>query len=719
MLPDIDLKCVYDSENCSLVDDLMVPLLAQSNAYMRGVGFFTSGWLKLASAGILRLIENSGVAKIITSPILSKKDLDAFVAGEEARKSEILKEAIESSIDSLSVELESNVLNALSWLIADGLLEFRFAIPQEGSKGGDYHDKVGIFTDLDGNTVAIHGSLNDSLKGSLNGEAFSVFKSWVSGQCEYVQTHQKRLEQLWENKNKQFYSYDLPHASKLKLMQLRSDSRPYRLKHGEIALGAGAVDFLVEGIRLPIKLREYQGRAIRSWLKNGGQGILGMATGTGKTLTSLSSSVIEYLRAGKLALIVLVPYLHLLEQWAQDCRACGYSPILCSSEHGRWPMLVKSKIQDFNIGAIDNICILAVHDTASSEKFERATARLPVESSCLIADEVHNLGGSKLRGALLERYGKRLGLSATPRRWFDEEGTETIFKYFGGVCFEYSLEDAIGRFLTPYRYFPQLVNLSCEELERYESLTETIAKLSHLKTDGDGGPADRLKKCLLDRARLISGAENKLPVMIEIIRGLMAECKADGKELSHVLVYCAPGQHRDVLARLASLGLRCHEFVHNVKLAERHRLLGLFDDGKIQVLVAVKCLDEGVDVPSTKIAFFLASTSNPKEFVQRRGRVLRKAEGKKEAVLYDFFVVPDENLVPLKRDVDAGMLKREMPRFAEFSSVAENRYEARECFWGMLDSYDLLSLLDEKPWEVYQRMKTMREIVQVEEGEYV
>ena len=170
---------------------------------------------------------------------------------------------------------------------------------------------------------------------------------------------------------------------------------------------------------------------------------------------------------------------------------------------------------------------------------------------------------------------------------------------------------------------------------------------------------------MLERARLVASAEEKLERLLNILKEMIQDANEKHEELSHILVYCAPGTHKDVLCAIASLGLKCHEFVHTVPLNERQKILEEFASGNIQVIVAVKCLDEGVDVPATKIAFFLASTSNPKEFVQRRGRILRLSTGKRKSIIYDFIVVPRPEYIPLKRDVDASLLRREMPRFAE------------------------------------------------------
>lgn len=428
-----------------------------------------------------------------------------------------------------------------------------------------------------------------------------------------------------------------------------------------------------------------------------------MATGTGKTVTSLAAAAERYAEIGKLALLVTVPYLHLLEQWERNCRDFGFIPVLCSSKHDGWPIAVKVAIQELNLGTKTNICILAVHATAATHGFQTAIARLKPEHTMLIGDEAHWLGSSHLRNAMTERAGIRLGLSATPRRWFDEEGTNVIFSYFGATCFEFTLEEAIGKYLTPYRYYPQLVNLTDEETTTYRELTSQVALLFS-RTD-EPEIREKAKKLLLRRARIVSSAEEKLPSMLGLLRTLTEQERLRSREIRDVLIYCSPGCHREVIQAVAGLGLRCHEFVHNVSLSERERLLQQFATGEIQVLVAIKCLDEGVDVPSTRIAFILASSTNPREFVQRRGRILRLAQGKTEAIVYDYIVVPSSNLSNTKRDVEISVLKREMPRFVEFSSCAMNEFQARSSVRDLLDHFEMLNLLDEKPSDVYYSLK--------------
>lgn len=697
MLKELELLPVYDSEYYDLIRDLQVPLLSHAKDYLRGVGFFTSGWLRLAGQGMSMLVKGGGFSRIVISPILDEADWEALKFGEAARFDAALREILTRNIEDIAKTLEDDTRNALAWMVADGTLEFRFALPRDRMSAGDYHDKIGIFMDSAGDRVAIHGSLNDSIKASLNGEAFSVFKSWDPGQSPYVEMHQKRLEALWSNQNKQFRVCLIPEAIREKFIKLRTSSEaPYS---SPSALYGGAYS-----PSCPVKLHDYQETAIKKWREADCRGVFEMATGTGKTIISLAAAISIYRENGRLALLILVPYLHLLQQWERNCQQFGFDPILCSGAHGKWQIAVKSAIQDLNIGVKSHICILAVHKTAATDRFAVAIRRLPVSDTLLIGDEAHGLGATHLRKAMTEKAGLRLGLSATPRRWFDDEGTDTLFSYFGSTCFEFTIDQAIGKFLTPYEYYPQLVNLTDAETDQYDELTQKMIAISTLAKQNPE-LRDRLQRLLLRRARIISSAQQKLPALLHLLSRMQEECRQRTEEPAGILVYCAPGEHNKVLQSVATLGLRCHEFVHDVNLSDREKLLALFATGDIQVLVAIKCLDEGVDVPSTRTAFILASSTNPREFVQRRGRILRLAPGKTLAVIYDFLVVPPADRLALKLGSDVGILQREMPRFVEFSCSAMNQFGARAVIRDILDQFEMLNLLDEKPWDVYHTLK--------------
>ncbi len=707
MLRDLKLAPVYDSAECDLVQDLIAPLLAESREYWRGVGFFTSGWLRTACNGIVALVENGGIGRVVTSPIMQKDDWAALQTGDNATRDAVLRDILREHVEDLSNALSKDTLNALAWMVADGVLEFRFAVPRDFGTGGDYHDKVGVFVDTNEDVVAIHGSFNDSAKGSLNGEAFSVFTSWEDGQRPYVEQHRARLARLWSSGNPQFQVLPLPEAIRQEIVRWRTVARPYPQRAG---IGPADSSDLPSCLPSGIDLRPYQSEALAGWKQHNHCGIFEMATGTGKTFTALAAAANRRQELGRVAVVILVPYLHLLEQWRQSCEAFGFLPILCSGNHAQWPNDVRSKVQDYRLGVLSSICVLAVHQTAATSRFAKALAGLPADSALMIADEVHSLGAPRLREALLPLASMRLGLSATPRRWYDEEGTQTLFEYFTGICFEYPLEQAIGTALTSYHYYPVPTHLTPQEMDEYEELSRSIAALACRDVDRDLEIEERLKRLLLRRTQIISAAENKVPLLLREIEKQLAVCASEEKELRHVLVYCAPGTHKAVLAAVSSLGIRCHEFVHTVTMDNRQRVLQQFAAGDIQVLVAIHCLDEGVDIPSTQTAYFLASTTNPKEFVQRRGRILRKSADKTHADVFDFVVVPDVSHARLRRDDDLGLLRREMPRFAEFAASAANEFEARAVIRNILDSFEMLHLLDLKPWDIYHQVMESVEI---------
>ena len=624
--------------------------------------------------------------------------------GEQAKESPKLLSVLSRNIEELQRSLEEDTRNTLAWLIADGLLDFYFAIPRSRNSQCDYHDKVGYCIDEDKDRVAFHGSFNDSIKGTLNGEAFSVFRSWSEGQLSYVEQHENRLKQLLENNNAQFEVLGIPETSKNDFIRLRtSPQRPYRRK-----IDLAKVFEMDSTLAIPFDVRDYQQKAIQAWLDNHCIGLFNMATGTGKTKTSLAAAVAAYRERKKIALVILVPYLHLLEQWVDEVKSFGFSPICCSSENPKWENLLFDAINQFNLGFTEHLCVIAVHQTAAGQNFINAISKCKNENLLLLGDEVHSLGAQNLRKGLMERATLRLGLSATPDRWYDEEGTAVLHNYFNKVVFEYPLEKAIGRFLTRYKYHPVPVHLTPSELEEFKELTQKIVIVTAKKNQSQSSEqlAGNLNLLLIKRAQIIAKAEQKFLALEYILSSLRKQ-----GEIKHLLVYCAPGEIDRVLPILAEkANLRCHRFDHTVALSERQKVIKSFSSGTLDALVAIKCLDEGVDVPATRTAIFMASTTNPREFVQRRGRVLRQFESKKEAMIYDMLVLPDPNDEIMDIDAAKSLIRREMPRFAEFTSSAENIYSAKEIVKPLLEHYGMTHYFDMRPWDIYKQMLNEGEI---------
>lgn len=440
--------------------------------------------------------------------------------------------------------------------------------------------------------------------------------------------------------------------------------------------------------------RTYQDEAVQAWMKSSGQGILNMATGTGKTITSLmAASRLAELQDDSLALIVAAPYQHLVDQWKADLNDFGANPILAYESRTRWTDPLTSQITEYNSGARDTLAVITTHKTFSSDHFQNIIERLNGAQTMLIVDEVHHMGAPHLRSSLPQNIRARLGLSATPQRWYDEEGTEALTNYFSnGVVFNYGLEEAIENgYLAEYYYVPHIVELTEDEQEEYLALSRSIGKRM-ASVSGDIGDAnsqedETLKQLLFKRARLIGSAANKIPKLRELL------IETGLKDLHHTLVYSGDGdvegdseetrRQLEVITDLMGneLGLKIHQFTYEESQEERERLLDEFESGILQALVAIRCLDEGVDVPATQTAFILASSSNPRQFIQRRGRILRTHADKDHAIIHDFVVAPptevrksgEDSLFSLERN----LVQKELQRVSTFGESALNHPDAQ------------------------------------------
>jgi len=686
-LNDFELPPYLDTSSNDLIIDFFIPMLSNSIKYDRGVGYLSSGWFRIAAKGMAEFSKNSGRARWVTSPILSKNDWEAMETGEKAKHDPNLKELLFSNILDLSSSLESETLSALSWMIADSIIEFKIALPGKKLKHGDFHDKFGIFTDENGQQVSFNGSYNDSIQGTRNYESLKVFYSWNPAYAPLVKADAERFERLWKNEDPNVFVFDLPEAAKRQIIQFRKFERPYPRPDWvkEITESSSSIDFSPGFPQTPssITLRDYQENAIDAWIDARYKGFFEMATGTGKTITALSASAKLFENKKQLAVIISVPYQHLVDQWREEAESYHYNPILAYRSKKRWLDELNHKIVDYNSNARQFISVITTHTTFISSEFQETMARLDGEI-LIIADEAHHLGAERSRQNYPKHVPYRLALSATPDRWFDDEGTNALRNYFGETVYSFSLEEAIGVSLTPYYYFPTLVPLTDYELEKYEELTIKIAKLIN-REDFHGQEA--LKMLLIKRANLLNRAENKIHTLSELIE--------QQNQIKHTLFYCAPGQIDEVLRLIGwEKGILAHRFSAEEDTEKRQELLSDFSTGELQALVAMKCLDEGVDVPNTRTAFILASSSNPREFIQRRGRILRKAPGKEFSVIHDLIAVPPTSWAIENTsgsfEAERSIIRKELGRFREFSDPALNKHEALDVIWDIAQKYNLL-----------------------------
>lgn len=684
-LRELNLPSVIDSSTADMAVEFYMPALSVSTSYDRGVGFFSSGWLRMVSQGIITFAANGGRARIITSPILDSDDWVALQMGEAARIDPLLWLTLKRNIEALAAQMERDTLSSLAWMVADEILTFKLAVPQNKLAGGDFHDKFGIFTDIEGNRVSFNGSPNESVQGFHNYESNKIFKSWEPAFAPLVEYDWRRFERLWNNEDANVRVFELPEAAREQIVKLREGKRPYPLPEWvkQQPLKEATITYQSARPRIPAKitLRPYQEEAIDAWFKHSCRGLFEMATGTGKTITALAASARLYEQKNRLAIIIAVPYQHLVDQWNDESKVFGYKPILAYQSKSSWLEPLNHEIIEFNGGYRSFISVITTHDTFISADFQASIARLQ-EPILLIADEAHHLGAGRSRQNYPPHIPYRLALSATPDRWFDDEGSVALRAYFGETVFSFTLEEAIGVSLTPYYYYPHLVSLSDDEMAEYEVLSLKIARLIN-KEDADQQEA--LKFLLIKRANLLNKAINKLETLSELLD--------QEKNLQHTLFYCAPGQIDDVMRLVGwEKGILINQFTAEEDPKERRELLANFANGNLQALAAMKCLDEGVDVPSTCIAYFLASSSNPREFIQRRGRILRKFPGKEHSIIHDLIAVPPAtfNKNSAAFHAERSIIRRELQRFKEFANPALNKHQALDVIWELAGFYGLL-----------------------------
>lgn len=703
----------------NIVEDFYIPLLSNAKKYDRAVGFFSSSVLIELSKGLINLVKNGGKMRLITSPKLREQDIQAMKDGYDKR--EIIDKAIMREWKEPKNYIEEERLNFLSHMIEDGYLDIKIAFKKPF---GLYHEKIGILTDADGNAVAFSGSLNESEQAiSLNFESIDAFTSWA----DESRTNKKieYFDETWNNLTTSLEVIDFPKVARGKLQSYKKEHYNEHIDDEETKDLSGETESIVSNKPTVISknipmlpplterfkgLHTYQTDAIQEWKNKGYRGIFDMATGTGKTYTGLGALVDLYNHCNSdLAVVICCPFIHLVEQWVEDLVKFNIEPIVGygSSMQKNWRDKLSRAVQyhNYKIKGKEFFCFITTNATFYSEFVQNELKKMN-HNSLLMVDEAHYFGAEFIRKNLPQNFEYRLALSATIDRHGDEEGTKVLYEYFGEKCIEYTLEMAIeAGMLTKYYYYPIIINLTPEELSLYKELTKKIAKFI-VGSDKKHIP-EAAKLYLLKRAKLIAGAENKLSALKEAIEPY--------KDKKHLLVYCGAttldSQNTDsdslkqiqVVCKMLGndLNMKVAKFTAEEDMKQRQNIKNLFSKGDmLQVLVAIKCLDEGFNIPEIRTAFILASTTNPKEYIQRRGRVLRLAEGKKYAEIYDFITLPRPleetyNLTNAEQKYEQGLVKREFERMKEFNRMAINCVENnKNLIWELIDSYKLYDKSD-------------------------
>ena len=718
---ELDIKNEYRSLLDSVAKDFYIPLLSKAVKYQRAVGFFSSSCLVEISKGISELAKNGGKIQLVASPYLSDEDVEAIKSG-YAMRDQVVKDAVRREMTEGKTPFEKARLNLLANLISDGVLDIKIAFTEDSDRMGMYHEKMGIITDAEGNRVAFAGSMNESATAmTLNYETIDVFCSW-KGEEDRVVAKENAFASIWNDTEPNIKIIEFPELKQEIIEKYKRSVPDFEIDKKEYSPDIDTVLHTDLGIyteygpKFPewFKLHDYQDEAITEWQKRDYRGIFDMATGTGKTYTGLGAlTTLSKNIDHKLAAIIVCPYQHLVEQWVEDILKFNIEPIIGYSESSQkdWQKRLKDAIRDqkLKVRGKEFFCFICTNATFSSDYVQTQLAKIKSDT-LLMVDEAHNFGAPYLSCLLFDNYKYRLALSATLERHNDEEGTAKLYDFFGEKCIEYTLDRAIEeKKLTKYKYYPIVVTLTEEELEAYDNLSYEIGKCIMKGKNGKMKLSSRGERLALQRSRIVAGARNKVTMLEEVIQPYIHD--------KHILVYCGAtkgleqNQDRsdvdsedirqiDMVTDLLGnkLGMDVSQFTSKESVEEREVLKREFSAGDtLKVLIAIKCLDEGVNIPKIKTAFILASTTNPKEYIQRRGRVLRLAEGKEYAEIYDFITLPygiEEvtSLTTAQVKRNSTLVKNELRRAEEFSRIAVNMVESASLIDEIKDAYGIQEL---------------------------
>lgn len=685
-LKNIKIKPVYYSDEDNLLKEFYLPVLTNSVKYDRIAGYFCSNSLAIAAKGIADFVNNGGRIRLIANVVLSTEDQEAIKEALREKEKEVLIE-----IENLEDRLKKDHINMLGWMLKSNLLGIKIAVVKNGVE----HQKTGILEDKDGNVVSFSGSDNETVQGWLhNDEQFHVFCSWNEGDKRHLLPDIERFDRLWKDNSRNVRVYNASDAFKKGLIQnAPDDDNQFKKLSARITdelLQEHSKKYFRNNKLRKIKLWDCQNEAIKKWVYNGFKCLFEMATGTGKTFAALGCLQRLLSEQNKTITVIGCPYNHMITQWKENIEEYGLkiNALIADSTNSRWKDELADNIRDVNNDVADHLIVLTTHDTFYRDDFLEIIG-IAKTKLFLIADEVHGMWSKQRKAGFVEDYDFRLGLSATPSRWFDPEGTDDLFKYFAikdeNDKFVFPLEKAVktvnpatGKtYLVPYEYKPYFTELTEAELEEYEKRTRDIVKAYH-RAKGREEKQEYFTLLCIRRGEIIRNAVGKYEAFRRILE--------DIDEIKHCLIYCSPEQIDTVQRILNGKNIIQHKFTQEEGtkpesrfsgISERDYLLKRFSEGTYPALVAMRCLDEGVDIPQAKVGIILASTGNPRQYIQRRGRILRQYPGKKAAKIYDVIVLPPPNsglpkeLVELERKIVA----KELKRYEEFAGIALNVIE--------------------------------------------
>lgn len=692
------------------------------------LGFFSSSAINVLSLGFARFLYNGGKVRLIINNILSQQDKNAIKAGTEG---DVQMNIDLSDIKQLKRTLDDygkHFFECLAWLIANDRIQIKIIKPKTGK--GIAHYKSGVFYDGQ-DSIGFKASCNFTAYGLLeNLEELDAFLSWENSRSSKMIGRQNSdFENIFSG-NADFVDYlnvdDVAIAIRSEfgdssLNELLIREKELAEKKSKVMENKGVrscfekaiteIEHIIREPRFPYIQgpRPYQNEAYQNWVNNNFSGVFAMATGTGKTITALNCVLNEYKKTNSYKAIILVPTLVLVEQWKNEARDFNFTNVITvSSKNVSWKqMLTELKTKD-SFGVSSSYIIIATYKSFSSDKFQEFLKDLK-NDVIFIADEAHNIGASNVKGKLFQvGIKKRIALSATPKRVYDPEGTREIEAFFNDAepyIYSFPMEKAIEEnILCQYYYFPVLVSLQEDEMKEYMEISIKISRLFQ-KIGIDESAKKQYENLLMLRKAIIHKAKNKFDAFKDIVTRIISSETG----LRYSLVYAPEGYHSDDefieeefpevdsdariidfysnLVRTLSPNTHVAQYISESE--DKENLLRSFEIGKIDVLLSMKCLDEGVDIPRTEQAIFCSSTGNPRQFIQRRGRILRKHEDKRFAKIYDLVVIPTVAYGSPNFESEKNLVKKELERVVHFAYMAINKYEASERLKQICEYYHL------------------------------
>ena len=728
MLKDCDWSIDRDYKTGSENEPLQFYLdgLANSNEFNLLLGYFSSAAINLLSVGFATFISKGGKMRMVINHLLSAQDKEAIEKANQKSINKIFDLTDVVSLERALDEYDTHFFECLAYLIAEKRIEIKVIKPKNGK--GIAHYKSGVFSDGQ-DYIGYKASCNFTLYGlSENLEELEAFLSWENGRSnKLIKKQLKLIDDYFAEKNE-----DVEYVSVNEIEVVLKDrfgkkdinellvQEEQLLKKKQSLISNPKLKKTITKLFSEIEIirrtprfpytegpREYQINAYNSWVANNYKGMFAMATGTGKTITSLNCLLNEYKKTGIYRAIITVPTTALVEQWKKECAKFNFKNIITVSSKENWD----KNLAFFNTASKlieTSYIVIVTYASLPRPKFQSYFSQLP-KDTILIADETHNLGSQGLLRLLPNIHlEKRIGLSATPHRKFDEVGNQAIQEFFNDeppYIVSYSMEEALKiGWLCKYTYYPHIVKLTDQEMEKYKELSLQLLRMGLFdKETGTFRSTPEIEKKLLERKRIIHKASNKLEAFKEILRSEFAK----RKNLKYTLVYVPEGieanfdktdysvETEDEIRLIDEYTKTVSQTDDTVMVTQftansnnRDEILKNFEQGKIHVLTSMKCLDEGVDVPRSELAIFCASTGNPRQFIQRRGRVLRLHKDKIHATIHDLVVVPevsDESTFEMEK----GLVKKELERVVDFANLAMNKTDTYETLKNILDYYNL------------------------------